>query len=248
MAGLGAALLVSPLLASAGGAAGARTPLVPSIYRSLIARLRPRIADALKQQKVAGLSIALVDGPTLIRAEGFGHTDLRRRVPVTAMTTAQFPRPRQVGGGGLGIDTAPWLDATLTYHRGNGYGFSADQRWSVKNQVGVIVLSNAEHGLPVTDALANEALTGMVEAKFGAVPPTPQVIFSSGPAVVLDRSSVARLAGTYGTRGSVIELESSGLDLLLVAGRGRLEAYRVQARFVLHCGTANRFNSLPMQS
>jgi CubicO group peptidase (beta-lactamase class C family) len=65
-----------------------RAPAVrPTVdYSRFIARLKERLPEYMAQYDVPGLAIALVDGATLVWAEGFGYTDRTSQTKVTAET------------------------------------------------------------------------------------------------------------------------------------------------------------------
>jgi CubicO group peptidase (beta-lactamase class C family) len=59
---------------------------LPADYAPIIARLKEQLPQQMAQAGVPGLAIALVDGETLVWAEGFGFTDGAHQAKVTADT------------------------------------------------------------------------------------------------------------------------------------------------------------------
>ena len=55
-------------------------------FADLIDKYRQEIPQRMQQEKVSGLAIAVVDDQNILWAEGFGHTDWNRRIPVTSDT------------------------------------------------------------------------------------------------------------------------------------------------------------------
>jgi CubicO group peptidase (beta-lactamase class C family) len=55
-------------------------------YSAVVRRLQDAIPGLMDQHDIPGLAIALVEGPNLVWAEGFGHTDRTRTQPITADT------------------------------------------------------------------------------------------------------------------------------------------------------------------
>ena len=65
-------------------AGGAELP--PSPYANTIARMTSHIEADMAQRHVTGLSIALVDGQSVVWSRGFGHADKEAKVPAAADT------------------------------------------------------------------------------------------------------------------------------------------------------------------
>jgi CubicO group peptidase (beta-lactamase class C family) len=59
---------------------------LPVDYVPIIAKLKEQLPQQMAQQNVPGLAIALVDGETLVWADGFGFTDRANQTKVTAET------------------------------------------------------------------------------------------------------------------------------------------------------------------
>src|SRR5262245_27192816 len=55
-------------------------------YSRFIARIKEQLPEYMAQYNVPGLAIALVDGATLVWAEGFGYTDRTNQTKVKADT------------------------------------------------------------------------------------------------------------------------------------------------------------------
>ena len=62
-------------------------PARPTVdYSPIIAKLKEQLPQQMTQMNAPGLAIALVDGATLVWAEGFGYTDRNNQTKVTADT------------------------------------------------------------------------------------------------------------------------------------------------------------------
>ena len=82
---LGAALILPTVPACSN--VPARPKAIPrNDYGVVIAHLRERIQHELTSNNVTGLSIALLDGPRMVWADGFGYADKARGVRATART------------------------------------------------------------------------------------------------------------------------------------------------------------------
>jgi CubicO group peptidase (beta-lactamase class C family) len=55
-------------------------------YSAFVRSLQDSIAELMEKHDIPGLAIALVEGPSLVWAEGFGHTDRTKMHPVTVNT------------------------------------------------------------------------------------------------------------------------------------------------------------------
>src|SRR5262249_47190479 len=65
----------------------AATAVRPAVdYSSIIDQLKKQLPQQMAESNVPGLSIALVDGETLVWAEGFGTTERNSQTKVTADT------------------------------------------------------------------------------------------------------------------------------------------------------------------
>ena len=64
-------------------------PLPGTDYGPAIAKIRKELKRKLRQEKVAGASIAIVDGQQLVWSEGFGYADYSSKQPATASTLYQ---------------------------------------------------------------------------------------------------------------------------------------------------------------
>jgi hypothetical protein len=134
------------------------------------------------------------------------------------MRTPQFPEGRQVSGYGLGLVSEPWHGATLVYHDGGGYGYSATQRWMPEYGVGVVVLTNSSSGGSLAGALANRTLELMVGAKTGHWPETSPLQLVAGTAATPDSIELERVAGTYKPTGNLVSFERDCDTLLYIDG------------------------------
>jgi hypothetical protein len=85
--------------------------LDPSL-KETIEKFREGVPELMKEGKIRGVAIALVDHQGLLWAEGFGYADLKKRIPVTTST------PFLIGG-------ISQLLTAVAIMRGveNGWGF-----------------------------------------------------------------------------------------------------------------------------
>lgn len=63
-----------------------QNPMSVPDYSSLIKKYRTLFSEEMKQNKTAGISIALVDGDSLIWCEGFGIFDTTNKTTITGHT------------------------------------------------------------------------------------------------------------------------------------------------------------------
>ncbi|MNJ18796.1 putative penicillin-binding protein PbpX [compost metagenome] len=83
------AFLFSLLLVNSGCSERAPASLQPirqGDYQAVIEQLRQSIPEQMRKNHVPGLSLALIDGQTLVWAEGFGLADEALQIPVTPAT------------------------------------------------------------------------------------------------------------------------------------------------------------------
>ncbi len=64
----------------------ARSKRKPTDCSAIVRSLQNSIPELMEKHDIPGLAIALIEGPKLMWAEGFGHTDRIKRHPVTADT------------------------------------------------------------------------------------------------------------------------------------------------------------------
>jgi len=55
-------------------------------YSAVVRSLQDSIPELMEVHDIPGLAIALIEGPNLVWAEGFGHTDRTQMHPITADT------------------------------------------------------------------------------------------------------------------------------------------------------------------
>ena len=122
------------------------------------------------------------------------------------MYTPQFPLPGQKAGYGLGVNSRPYHGATLLFHGGGGYGYSTDQRWVPEYKVGVVILSNGDGGDNFVADLAERAMTGLIRAKQGQLPPNAPHPWEREPVITPEVEELRRLEGKLLRRGSVDRL------------------------------------------
>ena len=114
-----------------------------------------------------------------------------------AMYTPQFPLPGQKAGYGLGVNSRPYHGGTLVFHGGGGYGYSTDQRWVPEYKVGVVILSNGDGGDNFVAELAERAMTGLIRAKQGHLPPNAPHPWEREPVITPEVEELRRLEGKY---------------------------------------------------
>ncbi|WP_428327700.1 serine hydrolase domain-containing protein [Mucilaginibacter sp.] len=135
---------------------------------------------------------------------------------LTQMHTVQFKLGEQKAGYGLGIMIKPYHGATLLYHPGGGYGYSAEQAWIPGAKLGVVILTNSADGYAFNQEIFNEALEGMLSVKFGSLKADKQHVHK--PVIQLSDRYLKKLTGTYKTGRSLAEIRYSAKKLLLISG------------------------------
>ncbi|WP_183572405.1 serine hydrolase domain-containing protein [Mucilaginibacter sp. X5P1] len=135
---------------------------------------------------------------------------------LTQMHTVQFKLEEQKAGYGLGIMIKPYHGATLLYHPGGGYGYSAEQAWIPEAKLGVVILTNSADGYAFNQEILNEALEGMLSVKSGLLKPDIQQAHK--PVIQLSDSYLNKLTGTYKTGGKLVEIRKSAGKLILMSG------------------------------
>jgi hypothetical protein len=136
-----------------------------------------------------------------------------------AMYTPQFPRSGQEAGYGLGVNSRPYHGATLLFHGGGGYGYSTDQRWVPEYRVGVITLSNGDGGDDFVADLADKALSDMIRAKRGTLPPDRPLSWTQEPVITTSRDALRRLEGSYVVGNQLTAFHVEGDQLQIVRGK-----------------------------
>jgi CubicO group peptidase (beta-lactamase class C family) len=158
---------------------------------------------------------------------------------LTQMHTVQFKLDGQVAGYGLGVMLRPFHGATLVYHIGGGYGYRALQAWIPALKLGVIVLTNNDDAYSSVNEIGDEALEGMIKAKYGSLPETNEPAINQ-LVVSLSGAYLNHLTGTYKGDGNMLEMVRVNNKLAVVSGTDtNLLTARSDTEFV--AGYGDRF-------
>ena len=136
---------------------------------------------------------------------------------LTQMHSVQFKLDGQVAGYGLGVMLKPYHGGTLVYHIGGGYGYRAVQAWIPEAKVGVIILTNNDDAYSSANEIYDEALQGMIKAKFGSLSQT-NVPAVNKPVVQLSHTYLKKLIGTYKGDGNILKIVAVNNKLAAVSG------------------------------
>jgi CubicO group peptidase (beta-lactamase class C family) len=135
---------------------------------------------------------------------------------MTQMHNVQFKLDGQVAGYGLGVMLKPYHGGTLVYHIGGGYGYRAVQAWIPEAKVGVIILTNNDDAYSSANEIYDEALQGMIKAKFGSLPETNVPVVNK-QVVQLSRAYLKKLTGTYKGDGNILKIVEVNNKLAVVS-------------------------------
>ena len=146
------------------------------------------------------------------------------------MYTPQFSARGLPTGYGLGVYSASEWATPRMSHGGVGYGVSTHYRWLPQYSIGVVVLTNQSVGHHAP-GIAGRAIELMLETRVGSssrgrsLPSASTATKSAAPEVVVDASSLRRLAGSYllyerlfvrfeVTHGRLVRVDESGQHAL----------------------------------
>jgi len=135
---------------------------------------------------------------------------------LTQMHTVQFKLAGQQAGYGLGVMIKPFHGATLLYHPGGGYGYSAALAFIPEARIGIVILTNSAEGYTFNQQILKKALEAMLTLKTGVLKPESKL--TALPAVRLDKFSLNTLTGTNKTNRKLVEIRQAAGKLVLVSG------------------------------
>lgn len=142
----------------------------------------------------------------------FDNKSLLKTTHIDAMYTIPYPLDGQKAGYALGISKSFFYlnerKLLSLDHGGGGFGFLSVMRWIPELGLGIVILTNSVSHNNVHGNLANQIIDKIIALKSNGKPTQPSLRSrKEGAPIKLSPDALKNLAGSYGGRGSTLQLK-----------------------------------------